>query len=224
VFLRGGVWRVADLPSNGNLIVILLWRVLFPLEQFDTWLLCQVRCCQIMGCYVCERNVVAHWTSFKDRALRLVLFNQISTIVFLSEDAENSLPHWIALWCGVGIYWNLHPRRCEYRCFSVVISVSTSLKRLSAIHWSWGQSDPSLILWDNCDHSRLVNIGDFNLISGILHEPQILRYLPLVDGVLECILGENLVRPLEVLLLILWCLKHFLCHQLSHTLKVLCQR
>jgi len=80
--------------------------------------------------------------------------------------------------------------------------ITLALKGLSTVHTFGVHSDPALVLAHNSDHASLINFREFNLIPGVLHEPQVIRDLPLIHALLDCVFSEDLQRILEVLVLI----------------------
>ena len=171
---------------------------------------------------------MSHWTGFEDWTLRLLLLHQVSAIIFISQDTtvNSSSLQRITLRSYFMINRNLHPWRSKNRGFCVVISVSASFERLLAIHRLRCKGYPTLVLGDHSDHSCLVNISYFNLVpySGIkylekltwiLHESEVFRDLSLVNCVFQCILCEDLMSSLEILLFIFRCLEHFLSNQFA---------
>lgn len=117
--------------------------------------------------------------------------------------------------CRDGILrdWDLHPRRRQDRCLSIVIGVSISLKWLSAVHCFRWYSDPSLILGDHGYHACLVNVSELDLIPWILHEPKVIRYLSFILTFLDGVFGEDLIGFLKVFMFIARSLQYFFCYK-----------
>lgn len=203
-----------DLPRDRERVVLLLRRVLLPVEQLDTRLLRQVRSRQVLSSDLSKSDIVSHGAGFEDRSLGLFLLDQVRPIVLLPEDTslEYGLAHGVALGSGVGIDGDLHPRRREDGGLGVVVGIAAPLERLPAVHGLWSQRDPALVLRDHRHHPRLILVSRLYLVPRILHQTQVLRDLTLVHCVLQCVLSEDLVSPLEILLLIFGSLKHFLCY------------
>jgi hypothetical protein len=147
--------------------------------------------------------------------LRLLLIGKECTPCLSSKVSKHCLLESIVLRNRTLVDWDLHPAGSKNTCLSVIIGIATTFQRFSAVHGPWGESDPTLVLGNNCYHACLVDISELHLIPRVLHQTKIVRYLSLVSALLDGLLGEYLMRLLEVLMLIFGSVHDFFGDQLA---------